>query len=125
MQLNIQLYPVLHEEILTISLLSIKIAKKNSLNECAFVNSARTHVVKNTLLQIAFSMILPTGISFLIGKHNTFTLTQNFHDYVIIISIQDISNMILMSIIPLTMQLLLGYIQPCKQTTSPVTVSHL
>jgi len=40
--------------------------KKNSLKECAFfVNSAlkiQCYVVNNTLLQTAFSAILPTGI---------------------------------------------------------------
>jgi len=38
--------------------------KKNSLKECVFVNSAlniQCHVVENTLLQTAFSAILPTG----------------------------------------------------------------
>jgi len=39
---------------------------KNSLKECVFVNSAfgtqnTYHVVKNTLLQTAFSAIFPTG----------------------------------------------------------------
>jgi len=37
---------------------------RNSLMECVFVNSAikiQCHVVKNTLLQTAFSAILPTG----------------------------------------------------------------
>jgi len=44
-----------------------KIAKKSSLNECVFVNSAlkiQRHIVKNTLLQTAFSAILPTGFEF-------------------------------------------------------------
>jgi len=37
-----------------------------SLKECIFVNSAlkiQCHVVKNTLLETAFSAILPTGIA--------------------------------------------------------------
>jgi len=41
-----------------------KIAEKSSLKECVFVNWAlkiQCHVVKNTLLQTAFSAILPTG----------------------------------------------------------------
>jgi len=43
-----------------------KIAKKNSLKECSFVNSAlkiQCHIVKSTILQTAFWEILPTGIA--------------------------------------------------------------
>jgi len=51
---------------LSISLQNVgKIDKKNSVKECVFVNSAlkiQCHVVNNTLLQTAFSAILPTGI---------------------------------------------------------------
>jgi len=36
-----------------------KIAKKNSLKECVFVNC---HVVKNTFLLTVFSVILHTGL---------------------------------------------------------------
>jgi len=42
-----------------------KVAKKNILKECVFVNSAleiQRHVVKNALLQTAFSAILPTRV---------------------------------------------------------------
>jgi len=42
--------------------------QKSSLKKCVFVNSAlniQCHVIKNTLLQTAFSAILPTGILFL------------------------------------------------------------
>jgi len=35
---------------------------KDSLKECVFVNSLQCHIVKNTLLQTAFSEILPTGL---------------------------------------------------------------
>jgi len=37
-----------------------KIAKKNSLKECFFVNSAHCHIAKNTLPQTVFTAILPT-----------------------------------------------------------------
>jgi len=37
-----------------------KIAKKNGLKECVFVNSAL--IVKNIVLQTAFSAILPIGL---------------------------------------------------------------
>jgi len=43
-----------------------KLAKKGSLKECVFVNSAlktQCHIVKITLLQTVFLAILPTGKS--------------------------------------------------------------
>jgi len=45
-----------------------KIAKKNTLKECSFVNSAlkiQCHIIKNTLPQTALSEILPTGLNLL------------------------------------------------------------
>jgi len=39
--------------------------QKSSLEECGFINLAlkiQCYIVKNTLLQSAFSMILPTGL---------------------------------------------------------------
>jgi len=41
------------------------VSLKDNLKECVYVNSSlkiQCHIVKNTLLQTAFSAILPTGV---------------------------------------------------------------
>jgi len=55
--------------------------KKNNLKEYVYVNSAlkiQYHTVKNTLLQTAFSAILPAGLDFsIVINENSTALKSN------------------------------------------------